>query len=299
MNKHTKIIYRQCRKKDLIPCIRLIRTAFNHLRLKTGKEPARFWARRSPEFEHLYEEDKKTFWCAWSEKKLVGFAAALNRGRQWYLAHLFIDPHFQDMGIGREMLRRVWRDGPDVSHSLSTFAYNMQAVGLYSKFGMAPLCTLPVMELELKKLKRPDPTGLEVISKITRNDLAWIIKLEAKIRGYAHAPEWHFWKDFEGVKILLFKDKGKRVGYSMFYNWGMISPAGAISNAYLTRVVAETLRQVRTREKEMKICCPSHNLNLYGYLIGLGFRLLEMDLFMADEPYPDFQRYVPARLSMF
>ena len=293
-----KIIYKPCRKKDLIPATRLIRTAFNHLRIKTGKEPARFWIRRSPEFEHLYHQDKKTFWCAWAGKKMVGFSAALNRGRQWYLAHLFVDPSFQDQGIGNELLRRVWREGPDISHSLSTFAYNMQAVGLYSKCGMAPLCALPIMELELKKLNRPNPTGLETVTKLTKSDLSWIIKLDAKIRGYAHPQEWYFWSKFEGVRIHLFKDKGKRIGYSMFYDWGMIAPAGAISNSLLIRVVAETIRLARTREKEIKICCPSDNPRLYRFLIAMGFRLIEMDLLMGDRSYADFQKYVPARLSM-
>jgi GNAT superfamily N-acetyltransferase len=294
-----QIIYKPCRKKNLLPAFKMIRSTVNHLRKTAGEEPVRYRIRKLTEIEHLYKTDRKTFWCAWAGKNIIGFGAALIRGKQWYLAFLFVHPRYQDKGVGRKILEKVWRSGKGLTHSLSTFAYNMQAVGIYSKFGMVPLCTLPIMGVSIDKLTLLEPTGLKVRTKPTLGDFAWINRLETKIRGYSHTQEWRFWSKYSEVQINIYEDRGKRVGYSMTYSYGVIAPAGAISNDYLIKVVGETLRIVRPKKKNIRICCPSHNINLYRFLIESGFRLLEMDLFLAENPYPDFDRYVPAQLAIF
>jgi GNAT superfamily N-acetyltransferase len=277
----------------------MIRTTVNHLRRNSGKEIRRYRIRDLSEVQHLYQLDKATFWCAWAGERIIGMAAALTRGEQWYLGFLFVEPRYQNKGVGKSLLRKVWRDDPHFSHSLSTFAYNVQAVGIYSQFGMAPLCAFPIMGVALKELKRPAPTGLRARTNLTVRDFAWIRQLEKIIRGYEHPQEWRFWSCYNEVQIYMFEDKGRRVGYSMVYKYGAIAPAGAISNEYLRKVVAETLRLAKIRKKAIRMCCPAHNFNLYRFLIDCGFRLLEMDLFMTDRPYADFQRYVPAQLAIF
>jgi ribosomal protein S18 acetylase RimI-like enzyme len=297
--KLMKIIYKPCRKKDLIPAFKMIRTSLNHLRKSTGKEVHRYQIRRLIEAEHLYETDRHTIWCAWAGNNIIGFAAALMRGKQWYLAFLFVHPRYQDKGVGRKLLEKVWRDGKGYSHSLSTFAYNMQAVGIYGKFGMAPLCTLPIMQVTLDKLTLLKPTNLTMRTRPTQADIAWINRLEAKIRGYSRPQEWRFWPKFGEVQINIFEHKGRRVGYSLVYAGGGIAPAGAISNDFLVKVVAETIRHCKPKRHSIRICCPTHNINLYRFLMESGFRLMEMDLFLSDIQYPDFQRYVPAQLAIF
>jgi predicted acetyltransferase len=297
--KNIKVIYKPCRKQDLIPSFKMIRTSLNHLRKNTGKGVLRYRLRKLTEVEHLYKSNHKTFWCAWAGKNIVGFAAALMRGKQWYLGFLFVNPKYQDKGVGHKLLEKVWRDEPGMVHSLATFAYNMQAVGIYGKFGMAPLCTLPMMEAKPDKLILLEPSGLKRRIKITKADIDWINALEKKIRGYGHPQEWKFWTKYDATDIYLFEHKGRRVGYSMVYKGGGIAPAGAISNDYLTRVIAETLRIIKPAKNSFRICCPTHNINLYRFLLASGFRLTEMDLFLSDKPYPDFQRYVPAQLAIF
>ena len=294
------VIYKPCRKQDLIPAFKTIRSSMNHLRKSMGKSPVRFRIRRNAEIEHLFSQDKQTFWCAWAGNKIIGFTGALIRGKQWYLAFLFVHPRYQEKGVGRQLLERVWKDAAGISHSLSTFAYNMQAVGIYSRFGMAPICALPIMELKLKKLKKPEPSELDVSAKPSKQDIEWINELEDKIRGYSHPQEWRFWLKNNKFRILIFKDKGKRVGYSMIHKeWGVIAPAGAISNKILIKVMSETFRFAEPKMKSLRVCCPAQNIDLYQFLMGKGFRLLEMDVFMSDKPYVDFQRYVPAQLAIF
>jgi GNAT superfamily N-acetyltransferase len=294
------LVYRRCRKKDLKPSVKMMMYTYDRLLESHGIKPMRVRVRHIPGVEHLFKNDPEYFWCAWSGKKIVGFAGALNRGKQWYLAYLFIHPCYQDKKIGKELLNRVWREGPGITHSLSTFAFNIQAVGIYSQFGMAPICGLPMMEVTADRLKIPTSTGLTVKSKICRNDLVWINKLERKIRGYPHPQEWEFWRKLPEMQIRLFKDGSKFVGYSVISKTGTIAPAGAISEKYLLKVVAETIRLAKPKKNDkIRLWCPSVNIDLYQFLIKAGFRAKEMDIFMTDKAYPDFFRYVPAQLAIF
>ncbi|MCD6162807.1 MAG: GNAT family N-acetyltransferase [candidate division Zixibacteria bacterium] len=155
-----KIIYRKCKTKKLLPAIRLMSASINHLRRQTGKEPFRWQINETPPFVvHLQKTDSDTFYCAYSGDRIVGFAGAIVRGRQWHLAWLFVHPKYQDKGIGRKLLDKVWRDGRNMTHSLCTFAFNTQAIGLYSKFGMAPLSSLPWMKADPAKMKPIKATG--------------------------------------------------------------------------------------------------------------------------------------------
>lgn len=295
-----KINYRKCRRSDLLPASRLIKAAMDHLRKKTGKLPVPWRARGIPPFfDHLLKSDPDTFYCAWKGDRLVGFAGACIRGRQWYLAWLFVHPTVQNRGVGKKLLEKVWRDKPGMVHSLCTFAFNMHAVGLYSKFGMAPLADLPWMKADPAKLRNLKPSKLKVIDTHTREDIKWVNNLEMRIRGYSHAREWQFWSKSEIHKLYLFRDNGKRVAYGLIANNALIAPIGVVDEKYIIDAATALIRLTKPPGNEKTaLWCPTSNIKLYQYLISTGFRAEEMEIFMSDKPYPDWQRYVPATLSV-
>ena len=296
-----KVIYRKCRKKDLLLAVRLVGKSHNALRRRVGLPPIRRRITRTPHwFLHLLETDPETHKCAWAGDKIVGFAGAVIRGRQWYLSFLFVHPRYQGRGIGKTLLERVWREGHGMSHSLATFAYNPQAIGLYSKFGMAPLSALPMMQADPKELKLSEGSGLEISTVCRRHDLAWMNRLEKEIRGYTRLREWHYWLKDKDHKLYLFRDRGRLVGYSLIGFDYQIAPAGAISNEYLSKVVLESVKSVHPgKDRKVTLWCPPQNIALYQTLVGRGFRISEVELFMSDRDYADWQRYVPATLSVF
>ena len=297
----SSIQIRRAREKDILPAMVMVMNTFNHLRKKHSMKPVKFQLNELPPVQkHLYETDGKTAWCAWRGNKIVGFTQALNRRNQWYLAYLFVDPSVQDKGVGRKLLDKVWRDGMNVTHALCTFSYNMQAVGIYSQFGMAPLMTLAWLGGKPNKIKMPRPTGLSVSDKLTIEDIRWINRLEAKIRGYARPEEWEFWTTHEHFAPYILRDKGKRVAYGLIYKKMGIGPVGAINNKNTVKATAELIRRADPPKKEdMSVWAPTQNLALYQFLIKSGFRLGEVTVFMADKPYADFQRYLPTHLAIF
>jgi ribosomal protein S18 acetylase RimI-like enzyme len=301
MVTHQGLVYRRCRKEDLPAFVRLILRTADDLRGRTGKEPFRWRPRSVPEiFAHLRATDPETFLCAWSGRRLVGVAGAVVRGKQWYLCWLFVDRRCQDRGVGRELLRRVWRESPGMSHALGTFTYNQQAVGLYTSFGMLPHEFLTLMEGASGKIRVPGPTRLEVSEGADRRDVAWINRLEKEIRGHARPPEWNLWSRSGSYRVLLFRRGGRRVGYGMIGPRDEVHPVGVVSAAYLPDALSETIRAaIGLGRKKVRLICPNSNRELYRFAHGLGLRNVEMLVFMTDEPCGDFSRYVPAPLAVF
>ncbi|MCP4583117.1 MAG: hypothetical protein GY839_16025 [candidate division Zixibacteria bacterium] len=165
---------------------------------------------------------------------------------------------------------------------------------------MAPLCTVPLMYTKPDKLPKRKPTGLKIIDTLTKADYDWINNLEGKIRGYVRPQEWMFWKSSDRYKIYLFKDRGKRVGYSMTGTHGELAPAGAVSKKHLVNIVYEMLYLSNVRDDNtIRLFCPTHNIELYKMLLKNGLRMDEMLIFMSDTPYGDFDRYLPATLAIF
>ncbi len=296
-----KISIRKCRYKDLIPGCILMQSAVNNLRRQTGKQPERWKPGRVPPplVAGVFKTDRDTMYCAWKNGKIVGFAGAYVRGKQWYLCWLFVKPNLQDKGVGRKLLERVWRESKGMTHSLCTFAYNPQAVGLYSRFGMAPLCDLPQLKAEKSALILPEKSKLEIKQNAGPGDLRWIHGLEKKIRGYSHPQHWDIWRKQETNNICIAKKRGKRIGYFMIINNAWIAPLGVTDKRYIIDVMTEALLLIEPKkDHKISVWCPTLNLELYTYLIRIGFRVGEYDIYMSDKPYLDWNRYVPATLAV-
>ncbi len=236
---------------------------------------------------------------------MVGFGAAINRGRHWYLAWLFVHPRYQGRGIGRRLLERIWREERGVVHSLATMTYNQQAVGLYSRFGLVPEALLTLMHVSRSSLIIPPPTKLEVVRDIRPADLAWINRLEKEIRGFPHREEWNHWhRDCEFHRILVFRSRSRRVGYGMLTRRGHLFPIGVARRSAMRAVLAESLRFAAASHPEgseagFTIACPSENREAYRFLHASGFRNEQMLLLMSDAPIGDLRRYIPANLAVF
>ncbi len=301
MTTAREIIYKPTRMRDLVPAAKMVLASINNLRTETGKKPVKRPIRKPPPFiAHLVKSNPELCYCAWHGKRVVGFGLAVIRGRQWYLADLFVHPKYQDCKIGRQLMDRVWRDEPGMTHALCTFSYNMQAVGLYSRFGMAVLEPLAFMAAKADHFKKPQSTGLTSVSKYTKADLDWIHAQESRIRGYTHQPEWKFWLSKKNFTLRIYKDGSRRVGYCLSTADGIFGPSGAISNRYLARVIQEHLAGLEpTKKLVIRTFCPTNNLSLYRLLLSCGFRLRELNVFMSDKRYGDFQRYLPADLGVF
>ncbi len=294
------ISYRKTRRQDLDKGASVIKLAFNDLRKRSGLEREHFPRRHPKSFEHFLKTDGERSFCAWHGNKVVGYTQALVRGKQWYLALLFVHPKYQDLKVGKELLSRVWCDEQGMTHSLATFAYNPQALGIYSRFGMAPIAGIVRMSVPRSKLILPDDSGLRVRPMSGRADRGFVNSLETKVRGYARLVDWQELFSQKSFRRLIFLKAGEKAGYAVITEAGLIGPVGAISPKILIEVVKGGMHEASgSRLKSIALQCPAENIELYQAALKAGFRIKEMLVFMSDKKYADFKRYSPGPLAMF
>jgi GNAT superfamily N-acetyltransferase len=294
------IVFKRTRRADLDKCANVVKLSFNALRRRSGMATERFPRGHPFSFEHFLKTDPQYSYCAWHGSRVVGFTQAINRGKQWHLAFLFIHPKYQDQKIGKELVSRVWRDEPGVTHALSTFAYNNQAIGIYGRFGMAPIASIVRLQVPQVELRLPPEPNLQVRIEFGRADLKFIDDLEGKIRGYTRSVDWEQFFSHKKYRRFIFLKDGRRVGYSAVGVAGGIGPVGAVSSKILKQVTVATLYEARRmKPKVVGINFPTENIELYQILLKCGFRVQEMALFLSDAHYGDLQRYIPAPLAMF
>ena len=299
----SKLTIRKPRRDEFLQIMKLIIKSANDLRVKSGRKPWDSVAVEVPPLSyHLYETDPDGHKCAYYDNKIVGFAAALVRGKQWYLGYLFIDPAFQLKGVGKKLLDHAFAYGSDKadSHALCTFPYSETALALYSSFGMMP--TSPLLEMQ-KKAEKNDIVpefGLMIEEDNSPKSILRINKLEREIRGYPHQIDWKFFSRDPKHKVYQFYENAKWVGYSVISGGRLIAPAGSIEPQYLPDIVSQSYKIViRYGADFCRLWIGGPNALLYQRLKSHGFRINEMSVFLSTKPYGDFSRYCPAHLAVF
>lgn len=299
----SQISYRHPGESELVSAFRLIRRSYNNLQLRSGRRPHGAPLGDVPLFYyHIHKTDYNGCWAAYSEKKMVGFGHALMRGRQWYLAFLFVDPRFQFMGIGREILRRCMDYGKPRADSfaLCTFPYNEAALGLYCSFGMMPVYPILGMKRTEKTVTRVKPTGLRMIEDNSNRSVLRINRLEKEIRGYSRLVDLRYFACQPDYRTLNFYKSTKWIGYSVVHKKSLIGPAGAARAGYLPDILTESVRHCLPWQADpVRLFLGGTNGAAYRRLISLGFTIDDLSVFLSTKSYGDFSRYVPAHPAMF
>jgi hypothetical protein len=298
-----KITFRHPERGELLKAQKLINSSFNDLLLKSGRRPHDLSVTGVPPLTgHLYDTDPKGCWAAYSGNRMIGFGLALVRGRQWYLAYLFIDPRHQAGGVGRQILRRCINYGKPKADSfaLCTIPFNETALGLYASFGMMPTCPILEMRLPAERIKRIRPTGLTMVEDNSNKSILTINRLERRIRGYSRLVDLSFFASAREYTIYQFFNGSKWAGYSVLYKNSLIGPAGTMNPKYLPDILTESVRRCENLRVDLiRTFTPGGNLSVYRRLRSHGFTIDNMTVFLSTKPYGDFSRYNPAQLAIF
>jgi ribosomal protein S18 acetylase RimI-like enzyme len=301
----TEITYRHPTQDELLSACRMMAASYTDLQARSGrKTPERPKIKKTPSaIVHMHKTDYRGCWTAYSGRRMVGYGQSLMRGKQWYLANLFVAPHVQNRGVGRGLMKRCvnYGKGKADSFSLCTFPYNEAAIGLYASFGMMPLLNFFEMIRNINNKPRVRRTGLRIENGNSQKSILRINRLEKKIRGYSRLIDLRFFATEPEIRnILDFYDGSRWVGYSFIHQNTLIGPAGAIAPKYLPDIVTESYRQcVSSASKKVIINIGAANRQIYGHLKSLGFIIEFMPVFLSTKKYGDFLRYIPAQLAIF
>ena len=161
---------------------------------------------------HILETDGTSV-IATEGDELLGFASSWTRGRDWFLASLFVAPAAQSRGLGRTLLAAVWGDG--VHRRTITDAIQPVSTALYGRSGLLP--ATPVLSLSGEP--RPGRAPLAVGT----GDLA---PIDSVAYGFDRAPDHAYWARLARRTVWL--RAGAPVAYSYAFPGGAIGPVAGI-----------------------------------------------------------------------
>ena len=307
--KQELIKYRRTRPGDLLEAFRLVTFTSNDLRKKSGMQPVKFNVEKpSPLMTHLLKTDPAgSFVAENASGKIVGFSMSQIREEEWYLAFLFVLPAYQSKGVGQRLLAKAMKYGSDTQckrHALATYAYNPQAIAVYSKLGMVPQRPILMMGRMVdgakvtRKSKARTTLTPEVITDERR--INPLTRLDRRARQLARPEEHFFWINDPASSLIAFYDGKTLKGYSVVSTLGLIGPVVASKPEDLASIMEASIEfGIRSGQTRQALFVHGEQSEVIARLLAAGFKVMETNLLMATEKITDPSLYIPGHLAIY
>lgn len=302
----TDIRIEQLRAEDLLAAGRLLYRTADDVRKNAGLDPYGIKLRTAPPLlSHIYGQDPDLSWGAYVGDELAGFSTSHMRDRQWHVAYLFVDPEYQNRGLGSRLLKTGIQEATRREAyfmSQCAFMYNLKAIGLYTKLGMFPRKNLMLMEgPPACEVTWPELTssieGKLIDSTALLNDLN---SMDREVRGINRTVDHCYWLADDEHEGYVFYHQGNLVGYAYVSERGFIGPVLTLRDSFLPEVVLFCLRILSQREATIpKVWVNGKNFTTLQLILNNGFRIKEIALLMTNRMFCDVRRYIPASLAVF
>lgn len=209
---------------------------------------------------HVLRTDSERCFVAEEGGRVVAFASAWIRGDSWFLSALFVLPEFQAMGLGRELLERVWGDGHPRRLTM-TDAIQPVSNGLYAARGLIPATPIFSLGGEARVVA---PPGVDAAMP-EPGDLA---RLDARAYGFDRKVDHAYWQ--RGATATVWRREGEALAYSYAWPHGRIGPvAGVDGGAAAMALEAELARRLQ----RTGILVPGSARELFASALRAGLRI--------------------------
>lgn len=247
-------------------------------------------------FGHLLLTDPGSCYVADDHGRVVAFGVVMRRGAEAYLSFLFVEPRWQNRGLGRAVFEACLSGAGEGLERLSVCAEANQPVstGLYAKMGMAPRTPLYLIRGALPDEALPSvPPGIER-QRVHADKVAGF---DRALMGYERPQDHAFWaRDRTGT---LFSDRdGNVLGYGYAHPSGRIGPVAASDPAYLPAFVGYLVRLTDVLEGR-QLVVPGPAASIMVPLLQAGLRIDGTPaIHLTQGAGPAFERYIPMSYAL-
>jgi len=261
---------------------------------------ARYWERRRPLFVHL-SRPGGAFWVAEVDGAMVGYARSTRHEGLRELNEFFVHPGHQGHGIGRELIARAFPRGGTGRRAIIA-STDIRALTRYLKAGVYP--RFPIYAVS----RKPEPVTVETDLTFTTpvaagggaatpDTLAVLRAIDGVVLGFARDAD-HAFLSRDRPPTLYHRD-GRVVGYG--YTGTDTGPIALFDPADFPAVLARAESDAAARgDATFSLSLPLINRAAVDYLLSRGFRLDDFTiLFMSDEPFGHFDRYIVSTPDFF
>ncbi|MBI3873355.1 MAG: GNAT family N-acetyltransferase [candidate division Zixibacteria bacterium] len=291
---------------DLLAAARLMYVTVDDARVHAGLPALEMKLKATPPLmQHIFDQEPELSWGAYDGDKLVGFATSHMRDRQWHVAYLFVDPAYQNKGLGTALLRTGLAEAEKREAYITsqcTFTYNPKAIALYTRLGMFPRKNLILMEgPPCKEMKCPPPPEGIVPRMIDSTALLTDLNaMDREIRGINRTVDHCYWLADDSHTGYVFAAGNSLVGYAYISKQGFIAPVLTTRDTYLPDIIAHCLNLLAKEcDATPKLWLNGKNFTSLQLLLNHQFRIKEIALLMTNRMFCDMRRYLPSSLAVF
>lgn len=258
-----RVVLRPARPADLPACHAVFCQA------EGAVMAARGYAWPDPPFErwaltqrHILSTDPERYLVAEAAGRIVGFSAAVVRGRWWFFSALFIAPDHQGQGLGRRLFEAAAADAPDWRVTI-TDAIQPISTTLYGRAGLHPVTPLLTLAGSPSVAAAPELQG----DVPGRPDA--IMALDLAASGVDRSIDHPFW--LRRAKRTLWARGGEALAYAYVWPDGQIGPLAARDRRSAGAVLRAALGAVRPGPIEVAV--PGSCRELLAAALGAGLRI--------------------------
>jgi GNAT superfamily N-acetyltransferase len=262
-----------------------------------------------PLYAHLLLTSEGGFWVARYEGQVVGFAAAVNRGRLWWLSELWVAPGFRGRGIAQGLLRKVRRSSRGARGRVMAGLAGEDGIGVVLGLRAGMQARYPVFVLEgdadaAGRLRRTCnlPSG----GRIARYDAAArmgtrspLLRLDREVRDGGREEDHAFWMNRDGRSCFLLWKGNRAMAYGYVGPDGNVGPLASGGPQGLKGALGMMVWKAAKISETVRLRVPAVNASAVEALLGAGFRIVDHLLLMASDDFGKMDRYLPADESLF
>ncbi|MGQ0797756.1 MAG: GNAT family N-acetyltransferase [Methanobacteriota archaeon] len=298
---------RLARPRDLPACSRLFVRSIRDLVRRQRERPPPFRARNlRPIFRLALTTDPKGFHVAVSRGRIVCFGISILRAKTHFLAQFFALPGFQSLGIGRQVLSRVFEEPRPPPGTVRTVVASLdhRAQALYLKFGMLPRTMIYTMTG--KPPRRMSTASLELVpvgpaGRSTKQARDLAARFDARLRGARRDEDFRFWSNaVPGTRFFAARLRGRTVGYVLIRGNGVIGPGGVRDASLSEPLLRAALARARALGmKKVTVWIPGLNEGALRAAFAAGLKVEFLTVWMSSRKIGDLGTYIPSGGVLF
>jgi ribosomal protein S18 acetylase RimI-like enzyme len=238
--------------------------------------------------------DPDGYFCAVQEGQIRGMVSALVRGRVWYLSMLFVLPGDQGRGLGRALLDRAlaYGDARGAEVRCVWASLDPRAQARYVLAGMAPRWPMYRLEGDAAAVARLTArVGLDPRARELPCDPVDAEKLTAEVFGDGRADDLAYWRSDASAAVAI--ERGGELTAFAYRRGDRIGPAaGRDETAFLQAVAAAAAGAGGGGSVTVRV--PGACVSLLEALVGCGFRIGDLAVFLASRLFGRPELYLPS-----